>query len=175
MFNRENVFNKSMMRKVVLLFIAIAFIGFSSGIVDNIQTNFFTIIGMTTDGRAQLEIPREVPGLVQMLIIAALSLLTLGRMGSVAMFIRTVGLICIGLFATKFNILFIAFAITVSLGEHIFMPLRNSIGITIANHGYEGRVLGFMDAITTLLSVAASLIVLFVFDGTKMANYQASI
>jgi MFS family permease len=172
MFNKENIFNKSMMREIVLLFIAIALIGFSSGIIENIQTNFFTAIGMSTDNRAQMEIPREVPGLVQSLIIAALSLLTIGRMGSVAMFVRTAGLMCIGLFVTQFNWLFVAFAVTVSLGEHIFMPLRNSIGITIANHGYEGRVLGLMDAATTILSLVASLIVLFLFDGTKLSNYH---
>ena len=173
MFNKDQIFNKTMMREIILMFVAIALIGFSSGIIENIQTNFYTVIGMTTANRAELEIPREVPGLVQSLIIAALSLLTLGRMGSVAMFIRTAGLVCISLFVSKFNTPFIIFAVTVSLGEHIFMPLRNSIGITIANHGCEGRVLGLMDAVTTMLSVAASLIVLFAFDGRKLSNYSA--
>lgn len=172
MFNKENVFNKSMVREVVLLFIAVALIGFSSGFTENIWTNFYKVIGMQTENRAVLEIPREVPGLIQALIIAALSFLTLGRMGAVAMFIRAIGLLCVGLLTMKFNAAFITYAVIVSLGEHIFMPLRNSIGITIANHGYEGRVLGMMDAVTTALAISASLPILFLFNGSNIKDYR---
>lgn len=172
MFKKDAVFNKSMMREVVLLFVAVGLIGFSMGFTENISTNFYKIIGMNTGNRALLEVPREIPGLIQALVIAALSFLSLGRMGSVAMFVRAAGLLFVGLLTQKFDATYITFAVIVSFGEHLFMPLRNSIGITIANHGYEGRVLGMMDAVATVMTILASLPILFWFNGTQIHDYR---
>lgn len=172
MFNRENVFNKSMMRNVLLLFIAVAFIGLSQGFSENIWTNFYQLIGMQTTQRTLLEPIRETPGLLMMFIIAGLSVLTIGRMGTVAMIVRGCGLLCVGLLTKTFSPVFLTYMVVVSLGDHIFMPLRNSIGITVANHGYEGRVLGFMDAVTTTLYTLASLPILFLFNGKKLEDYR---
>lgn len=172
MFNRENVFNKSMKREVVLLFIAVAFIGLSQGFSENIWTNFYQLIGMKTTDRTLLEPIRELPGLLMMFIIAALSFLTIGRMGTVAMVVRGGGLLFVGLLAKDFNPALLAYMVVVSLGDHIFMPLRNSIGITVANYGYEGRVIGMMDATSTVLYTLASLPILFIFNGTKIEDYR---
>lgn len=172
MFSKENVFNKSMMREVVLLFVAVAFIGLSQGFSENIWTNFYKLIGMQTTDRTLLEPIREMPGLLMMFIIAGLSFLTIGRMGAVAMAVRGAGLLCVGLLATQFNPVFFVYMVVVSLGDHIFMPLRNSIGITVANHGYEGRVIGMMDAIATILYTLASLPILFLFKGGELGNYR---
>jgi predicted MFS family arabinose efflux permease len=62
--------------------------------------------------------------------------------------------------------------VVVSLGDHIFMPLRNSIGITVANHGYEGRVIGFMDATSTIMYMLPSLFILFFFNGNELQDYR---
>jgi MFS family permease len=172
MFKRENVFNKSMMRNVILLFIAIAFIGLSQGFSENIWTNFYKLIGMQTTDRTALEPIRELPGLLMMFIIAALSFLTIGRMGTVAMVVRAGGLLCVSMLVTKFNPAFIAYMVFVSLGDHIFMPLRNSIGITVANRGYEGRVIGFMDATTTVMYLIPSALILLFFNGTVLDDYR---
>lgn len=173
MFNRENVFNKSQMRNVVLLFVAIAFIGLSQGFSENIWNNFYNTIHLTDAQRMQfLEPFRETPGLLMMLIIAGLSFLTIGRVGTVAMLVRSAGLLCVGLLTRAFSPVFVVYMVIVSLGDHIFMPLRNSIGITVANHGYEGRVIGFMDAVTTVLYIAASLPILLIFNGNKIEDYR---
>jgi MFS family permease len=172
MFKRENVFNKSMMREVVLLFVAVAFIGLSSGFSENIWTNFYQLIGMKTTDRTVLEPIRELPGLLMMFIIAGLSVLTIGRIGTLAMTVRACGLLCVGLLTKSFNPVFLGYMVVVSLGDHIFMPLRNSIGISVANRGYEGRVLGMMDAVTTILYTLASLPILFLFNGTKIEDYR---
>ncbi len=62
--------------------------------------------------------------------------------------------------------------VVVSLGDHIFMPLRNSIGITVAKTGREGRVIGMMDATGMVLYLAASLPILFLFGGKEIADYR---
>jgi MFS family permease len=173
MFSKENVFNKSMMRNVILLFIAIAFIGLSQGFSENIWNNFYNTVHLTDTQRMQfLEPFRETPGLLMMLIIAALSFLTIGRVGTVAMVIRSAGLLCVGLLTNAFSPVFVIYMVVVSLGDHIFMPLRNSIGITVANHGYEGRVIGFMDAVTTVVYIAASLPILLLFKSDKIEDYR---
>ncbi len=171
MFDRTKIFNKDMKREVILLFIAIAFIGLSQGFSENIWTNFYKVIGMETTQRTLLEPIRELPGLLMMFIIAALSVLTIGRMGAVAMATRAVGLLSVALLTQQFNPAFMAYMVIVSLGDHIFMPLRNSIGITVANSGYEGRVIGMMDATSTILYTLASLPILFTFKGQAKGDY----
>lgn len=173
MFSRENVFNKSMMRQVVLLFIVVAFIGLSSGFTENILNNFYNTIHMTDNQRMKILEPlRETPGLLLMLIIAALSFLTIGRMGALAMIIRAAGYLSVGLLITSFSPVLVVFMIIISLGEHIFMPLRNSIGIVVANPGYEGRVIGLMDALAMILYIIASVPILLWFKGSKAGDYQ---
>ncbi len=174
MFNRDKIFNTSMLREVVLLFIAVAFIGLSSGFSENIWNNFYNSIQMTDHQRMNILEPfRETPGLLMMLIIAVLSFLTIGRMGTVAMAVRAAGLLLVGLLTTQFSPALVVYMVVVSLGDHIFMPLRNSIGITVANHGYEGRVIGFMDATTTIFYILASLpIMLILKNGANPQDYR---
>ncbi len=172
MFNKRNLFIPGMKREAILLFIAIAFIGMSQGFSENIWTNFYNIIGMGTSQRTLLEPIREMPGLLMMFIIAALSFLTLGRMGALAMVTRAGGLLMLAYFVDGFNPVFLTLMVVVSLGDHIFMPLRNSIGITVANVGCEGKVIGTMDAMGTVLYMAASLPILFFFSGKDIGDYR---
>ena len=88
-------------------------------------TNFYKTIGMGTNDRTILEPIREIPGLLMMFIVAAISFLTLGRMGAVAMVIRAAGLLLIGQYAKTFSPVFSGiYGYLVSLGDHIFTPLR---------------------------------------------------
>lgn len=171
MFKNDS-FHPGMKREAILLFIAIAFIGLSQGFSENIWTNYYNVIGMQTADRTLLEPIREMPGLLMMFIIAGLSFLTLGRMGAVAMVTRAGGLLALALFVDGFNPLFLSMMVVVSLGDHIFMPLRNSIGITVAKTGREGRVIGMMDATGMVLYLAASLPILFLFGGKEIADYR---
>jgi MFS family permease len=173
MFKKDEVFNQSMMREVVLLFVAVAFIGLSSGFSENIWNNFYNAIHMTDYQRMNVLEPfRETPGLMMMLIIAGLSFLTIGRMGTLAMIVRAAGLLLVGSLVSSFSPAVVCFMVVTSLGDHIFMPLRNSIGITVANRGYEGRVIGFMDAVTTALYIAASIPILFMLNGANSAKAE---
>ena len=172
MFDRSQVFNQSIKREVICLFVAVAFIGLSQGFSESIWTNFYQLIGMDMGQRTILEPLRELPGLMIMFIIAAISFLTIGRMGSLAMAIRGIGLLLVGTLTTGFSPAFVVYMVVVGLGDHIFMPLRNSIGITVANPGYEGRVIGFMDATSTIMYMIPSLFILFAFDGSKLEDYR---
>ncbi len=169
---KKGLFHSGMKREAILLFIAIAFIGLSQGFSENIWTNYYNVIGMQTQERTLLEPIREMPGLLMMFIIAALSFLTLGRMGALAMLTRAGGLLALAIMVDGFNPVFLALMVVVSLGDHIFMPLRNSIGITVAKVGHEGKVIGMMDSMATVLYLAASLPILFFFSGKEMADYR---
>jgi len=169
---RKELFNPGMKREVILIFIAIAFIGMSQGFSENIWTNFYNMIGMQTSERTLLEPIREMPGLLMMFIIAAISFLTLGRMGALAMATRAAGLLLLAYLVDGFNPVFLTLMVVVSLGDHIFMPLRNSIGITVAKVGSEGKVIGTMDAMGTVLYMAASLPILFFFSGKDISDYR---
>ena len=171
MFRRDS-FHPGMKREAILLFVAIAFIGLSQGFSENIWTNYYSVIGMGTNDRTLLEPIREMPGLLMMFIIAALSFLTLGRMGAVAMATRAVGLLALAWFVDGFNPVFLSLMVVISLGDHIFMPLRNSIGITVAKNGSEARVIGMMDATATVLYLAASVPILFLFKGKAIGDYR---
>ena len=171
MFSKQ-LFNRDQKKEVVFLFLAIAFIGLSMGFSDNIYNNFYITIGMGTDDRTILEPIREIPGLLIMFIAAAISFLTLGRMGAVAMVIRALGLLLIGQYAKTFTPAFLAYMVIVSLGDHLFTPLRNSIGISVANTGYEGRVIGLMEATNTIFYTMASIPIFLFFSGNQLGDYR---
>jgi MFS family permease len=161
-----------MMREVVLLFVAVAFLGLSQGFADNLINNFCATIGVSVETRTVMEPFRELPGLLIMFIIAGISFLTIGRMGAIAMMTRAAGLLLIGLFVGNYSPLLVVFLVVGSLGDHIFMPLRNSIGITVANYGYEGRVIGFMDATTMVMTIVAGIFILLFSNATAVQDYH---
>lgn len=101
------------------------------------QIYFKEVYQVDSVQRGFLEIPREMPGVLCVVVISLL-----GSMGNVSMAFIAYGLSCLGLLvlgllSPSYGIMMI-FLFIASLGEHMMMPLRDSIAIDLSKEGKTG-------------------------------------
>lgn len=121
-------------------------VGFLAGIAGGINTTIFNnylsdIYHLGADVRGLVELPRELPGLLIVLVLAMLSFLGDIRMAAVGMLAASLGMLGIGLFSPSFTIM-LAWMMVFSLGTHIVMPLTATIGMSLSKPEAYGSRLG---------------------------------
>ena len=158
----------------LMLFIAAgALIGMSQSIDTSIANNFFNdVFHITVTQRTILEIPREFPGLMVVFVSGALMFLGDIRIAFVATLLASLGMICLGTLSSSFGVMMI-WLVMYSMGQHLFMPLSNSIAMTLADKKSIGKVLGTMNGLNTAVFLATSLVTALVFRFIEV-NYAVT-
>ncbi len=146
------------------LFIAAALaMGMAYSIIDSTFNNFlnerFALGGFE---RSFLEFPRELPGLLVILVSALLWFLCSRRLAAVAMVLGVAGTALMG-FASPTYAFMVLWLFIYSLGQHIFLPLSSAIGMELAEEGKAGRRLGQLNAVRNLAAILGSFLVFFGF------------
>ncbi|OHD12439.1 MAG: hypothetical protein A2Z96_03880 [Spirochaetes bacterium GWB1_48_6] len=119
------------------------------------------------DQRTFLEFPREVPGLLASVFIALLAVMGDLRITVLANVLAAVGFFALGIIPPVYGIMLLAVFIY-STGQHIFMPLSNTIGMGFAKEGQFGKVLGRISAANTTALVLGSLVLFTVLQFVKV-------
>ncbi|MCR4434796.1 MAG: MFS transporter [Clostridiales bacterium] len=153
-----------------LLFIAAGiFLGIGQSVDGSTLANFlkeklhFLILQ-----RSALEIPRELPGFLVFLIIGFLYALGDVRIAALANVLAGVGMLLFGTVPTSSYTVIIAFSFIYSCGQHVYMPVSNSIGMSFANDGRLGRKLGQINAANTAALVISSALLWCLFNFFKI-------
>lgn len=158
----------SLPRELVLFISASFAVGMAGSLVDSTLNNFlndtFTLTGFQ---RSFLEIPREFPGMITVLVTALLCFLGSRRLGGFAQLLAAAGIFLIG-FASKSYSHMVIFLFIFSLGQHLFMPVATTIGMELAADGKTGKRLGQLNAIRNLAAIVGSFLV---FIGFKYLNF----
>ncbi len=150
-------------RELLLFFVMIAAAAFGAGLSDSVYGNYFKdAFQVTTTQRAFIEIPREMPGLLCALVIAWLSAWGDARSSLVAQFLSFAGLIALALLAPAYGMM-LFFLFINSMGNHLSMPLNDSIGMSIAEPDKVGSRVGQYASVKTMMGFAAGIIVFFGF------------
>jgi predicted MFS family arabinose efflux permease len=148
-----------MPRELKLFATASLAMGVGYSIFDTTFNNFlnerFTLTGFE---RSFLEAPRELPGLLVVFVTALLWFLCSRRLGGVAMLLGVAGALLIG-FASPTYTIMVFFLFVYSMGQHLFMPVAQTIGMELAREGKTGQRLGQLNAIRNLAAVFGSFIV----------------
>jgi MFS family permease len=134
--NRRNRF------LLVILFSGLAY-GFYRGVQDNYLAQ---IVQINEFERGVVEFFRELPGLMLVFILAAMyrfSESKVFRIGTAIMLCGTLGLLAAG----SSKLIVILFMVLFSSGEHIAMPIKNSMSLDMAKEGKGGGALGLMTSI----------------------------
>lgn len=122
------------------------FTGIASGIYTTVFNNFLQdAYKLTSEGRGIVEIPREFPGVLIMVILALLSFLGDIRVSSIAMLLASLGMVGLGLFSPTFASMLV-WMMVLSLGTHIFLPLAPGIGMNLSKKEEYGVRLGRFNA-----------------------------
>ena len=159
----EVVMPKKQKNEIYLFFAVIIAVNLAMGFSDGLFSNYFKDV-YQTDGlqRGLIEFPRELPGILTFFLISAFSFLGDITIAIFAQGIAALGLIVLGFVTPSFGIMLVFLFIN-SLGVHLYMPLRDSIGMSLAEPEQIGKRMGQFGGISFAVLTVAGLSVFFLF------------
>ncbi len=135
----------------------------AGSIIDATLNNFLNFrFALTGFQRSFLELPRELPGLLVVVVSATLAFLCSRRLGALSMVFCLLGAVLMGSIAKTYGMIMVWLFIY-SLGQHLFIPVSSTIGMELAAEGKVGRRLGQLNSIRNLSAVIGSFLVFLVF------------
>jgi len=146
-------------RNVVLLLSAVALVGLHIGIFESTFNNYLDAVHRLDAGsRGILEFPRELPGFLVAVLSGLLFLLPDSRAAAVAMAAIAAGLFGLGYFSGTFGAM-VGWMMLWSAGHHLFMPLEQSLAVSLSDKGRMGKRLGQVAAASTVATIAGAAMV----------------
>lgn len=154
---------KQIPRELKLFLLASLVMGIAYSTIDSTLNNYlelrFTLSGFQ---RSFLELPRELPGFSVVFVTALLWFLSSRRLGVVSMLLGLAGALLIGFCAPTYGWMVLCLFVY-SLGQHLFLPVSNTIGMELAQEGKTGRRLGQLNAVRNVAAIIGSLLVFAAF------------
>lgn len=121
----------------------------------SLANRLYEDLDFTVMKRSMLETPRELPGLLSVVIIGMLNGLGDIRIAAVANIIGGIGLLLFGMTPNVFSMVLL-FLMIYSTGQHLYLPLSNTIGMSFAGEGNFGERLGQVQSVTSISVIGAS-------------------
>ena len=132
---------------ITRFFAVLLLAGLAHGFYQGVQENFLAeIVGISKFERGIVEFFRELPGLLLIFVLATMYRFSETKVLKIGIAITFVGAMSIFLVGTGKVVVVICMVIY-SLGEHIIMPVKNTISMHIAKSGKSGASLGMTSAI----------------------------
>lgn len=172
---RKDSFQLSMSqdRDFTLFLLVGLFSGVAGGINSTIFNNYLNdVYHLAADARGLVELPRELPGLLIVIVLGMLSFLGDIRMAAIGMLAASLGMFGLGLFSPTFTVM-LAWMMIFSLGTHIFMPLAAGIGMSLSRSDAYGARLGRFSAYNLSATIVGYALVWIGFRFFHM-NYAAA-
>ena len=150
-------------RDLFLFFAVVVAVNLAAGFSDGLFSNYFKEV-YHTDGfqRGLIEFPREMPGVIVFFLISAVAFLGDITIAILAQGIAAIGLMVLGLVTPSFGIMLVFLFIN-SLGAHLYMPLRDSIGMSLSEPDKLGKRMGQFGGVSFAVLTVAGLVVFFLF------------
>ena len=160
-------------RDFVLFLLASAVIGITQSIDTSFFNNFLSdTYHITISQRTFLEIPREFPGFAVVFVTGLLFAFGDVRTAAVANLLGGLGALGLAFWSPEY-IPMIGWLTVYSMGQHLFMPMSNSIGMNLASDGQMGRRLGQINSVNTAVFLATSLATALLFRYIKIDYHLA--
>ena len=154
--------------QIWLFFAAILLMGVASRTQESIFSNFLAdTFNITAGGRGWLELPRELPGFLVVLVAGALAALPVTRLGMTGAAIMACGILGIALLGVTSFGLMVVFMVIASTGMHLAMPVASSLAIGLGGKHDRGKRMGEADAVGTLGMILGSAFIWVIFDKTS--------
>jgi len=156
----------------VLILFGIA-IGLKNGILNNYLSD---VLHVDPNERGIIDAFRELPGLLLIFILALMYRFADSRVFKIGLGLMAGGMA--GLFITAssemllIKIIVVIFMVIFSAGEHIIMPVRNTIAMELAKREKTGSSLGITTSISQLGTIAGLLLVTGIFFFLEKHGYS---
>lgn len=115
-----------------------------------------------------IEFLRELPCVLILFIETGFFSLSDIRLAMLSLLLNIIGIIILGFFTSSFPFMLIFIFIS-SIGMHLFIPLQDSIGISLVKEGSLGADMGRYKSVVTIFSMFENL---FVFIGFKAGFFS---
>jgi len=149
---------------MMLFFAAVACLTIAGGIHDSIFNNFLSdTFSLSADQRGWLEFPRELPGLLVVLMSGILCMLPVTRVGMVAAWIFAAGMVGMAAFGDVFSSM-LGMMILGSAGLHLSQPVGSSVILALSDDHNRGKRMGQAGAAGTIGIVLGTGLVWLFFD-----------
>jgi predicted MFS family arabinose efflux permease len=146
-----------------MFYVLISAVALGNGLSDGVFSNYFKeVYQVTAFQRGLIEFPRELPGMLCVLVIGVLGFMGDLKVAFIAQLLAAIGITVLGLFTPTFSMMLIFLFIN-SMGMHLFMPLQDSIGMSMAGSSLIGRHMGRYSSIRAGFSLLSALLVFFGF------------
>ena len=150
-------------KDLILFFVVIATVNLAIGFSDGLFSNYFKDV-YNTNGfqRGLIEFPRELPGVIVFFLISAIAFLGDITIAMIAQGAAAFGLIVLGLVTPSFGVM-LFFLFAYSLGMHLYMPLNDSIAMSLSEKDQLGKRMGQVAGIRFAFLTIAGIAVFFLF------------
>ncbi len=143
---------------------ALACTAMATSMHDSTFNNFLAdTFHLTADARGHLEFPRELPGFLVVTMTGLLCMLPLTRVGLVAVFLSTAGLIGLALNGISYPFMIVSM-VAMSAGVHLLQPVGASIVIGLSGEHNRGARLGQAAAVSTTFTALGTGLVWLLMD-----------
>ncbi len=150
---------RALPRDFQLFILSIVLIGFSQSAINSVFNNYLNEVFSITDSqRGMLELPREVPGFLVVFFSAIFFFMSSRRLAAFANLVASIGIALIGLYSPTFSIM-LAWLLIYSMGQHIYLPLNQSLGMEFAGEGKAGRRLGQLTGAMNIAAISGSFVI----------------
>ena len=152
--------------------LGILFLGINNGILNSTFNNFLDdTFHIDAAQRGFLEFPREFPGFTLIFVTGLLSALTMRAWGILVGVCSAIGVIGLGWASPNAHVMII-WMVMWSLADHLFMPIQDAMGLSLAKGGSEGRRLGQISGMRNLAMIGGTLLVT-ILTGAGFLHYGA--
>ena len=155
MVKKFNAMTPSLKLYFAIVALAALGLGMSNGVISNYFKDAYDV---STIQRGIIEFPRELPGVFALFVIAFLSGFSDIKIAIFAQSLTVIGLLVLGVMTPAFEVMLIFLFIN-SMGMHMGMPLRDSIGMGLIDHRNTGKRMGQFKGVYTGFTMLASIIV----------------
>jgi MFS family permease len=150
---------KNAKKEFVVYFLILALTALGLGLSDGVFSNYFKeAYNVNAFQRGLIEFPRELPGIISIVVISLLTFLGDVRISIIAQLLSAIGLVLLGFLTPTFAVMCIFLFIN-SMGMHLFFPLSDGIGMSLIKGEEVGKRMGQYKGVSTAFSMVASIIV----------------
>ncbi|NCA98089.1 MAG: MFS transporter [Clostridia bacterium] len=151
-------------RSIWIFYAILAAAAIGTGFSDSLFSNYFKdAYQVTALQRGLIEFPRELPGVLSIFLVSVLAFMGDLRLAMLAHSLVVIGLALLG-FLTPPYLIMLMIIFFHSIGQHLWFPLQNSIGMSlIHDEANAGRLIGRFNGVSTAFGMLASLLVFLAF------------
>jgi MFS family permease len=143
-------------RNIIIFLLGAAVLGIAGGVFEGQINNYLAeVFDITAGQRGQLEIPRELPGLMVAVLAGVLFFAGEATLAVVAAGLYALGMVGLALAAGhswSYGHM-IAFLVLWSTGAHLMMPVRSSLALALAGEHGRGAKLAKLSALTSVAMI----------------------